>query len=157
MGFAPWYQSLFGVCMIVLTHANTFFYLHVISICLHKLAWDSNGSIKYQAFEWCFLSSKYHDNFNAMSSFTVLRPVPWNKQSSFMFSLWLCFFFIVYYLLVMQQIMNTVRLLKFQLSGQFSVFKRSKIITIKKNMLPSRIEMCGWDLKFQLHILQEII
>ena len=135
MGFAPWYQSLFGVCMIVLTHANTFFYLHVISICLHKLAWDSNGSIKYQAFEWCFLSSKYHDNFNAMSSFTVLRPVPWNisvcsPASCFLYGY--VFFFIVYYLLVMQQITNTVRLLKFQLSGQFSVFKRSKIITIKK-------------------------
>ena len=30
------------------------------------------------AFECCFLISQYHENCNAMSSFTVLRHVPWN-------------------------------------------------------------------------------
>ena len=29
-------------------------------------------------FECCFLISQYHENCNAMSSFTVLRHVPWN-------------------------------------------------------------------------------
>ena len=29
-------------------------------------------------FECCFLISWYHENCNAMSSFTVLRHVPWN-------------------------------------------------------------------------------
>ena len=52
-------------------------------------------------FEWWFLISKYHENCNAISSFTVLCHVPWNTylQCSAMISLvcygfiycWLCF------------------------------------------------------------------
>ena len=75
-------------------HANTFFYLHLVSIRLGELAWSSNGSIKSQTlesksnglgaytcsslttFECCFLISKYHENCNATSSFTIIRSVP---------------------------------------------------------------------------------
>ena len=32
-------------------HANAFFYLHLVFIRLHKLAWHSNVSIKWQTFE----------------------------------------------------------------------------------------------------------
>ena len=46
-----WYQPLFGVYMVVRTHANAFFYLHVVFIRLDELAWHSNGSIKCQTFE----------------------------------------------------------------------------------------------------------
>ena len=91
---AIWYQSLFGVCMVVQTHANAFFYLHVVSIRLHQLAWHSNGSVKringsnirmpfkqvktsnLMTFEWYFLISQYHENCNPMSSFTLWRHVP---------------------------------------------------------------------------------
>ena len=53
-------------------YANAFFYIHVVTIRLHELAWHSNGSIKCQTgkmpfklvktsnlmtFEWCFLIS----------------------------------------------------------------------------------------------------
>ena len=40
-------------------------------------------------FECCFLISQYHENCSAMSSFAVLRHVPWNTylQCSSMFSL----------------------------------------------------------------------
>ena len=48
---AIWYQSLFGVCMVVRAHANAFFYLYVVSVSLHELAWHSNGSIKCQMLE----------------------------------------------------------------------------------------------------------
>ena len=47
-----WYQSTFGICMIVQMYANAFFYLSVISICLYELAWHSNGSIKSQRLEY---------------------------------------------------------------------------------------------------------
>ena len=52
---AIWYQSLFGICMIVSTHSNAwkcFFYLPVVTIHLHELAWPSNGSIKSQTLEY---------------------------------------------------------------------------------------------------------
>ena len=74
-------------------HANAFFYLPVVSIRLCELAWRSNGSNKSQTLEcWsnslgaqahsnlttsecCFLTSKYHENCNATSSFTVIHHV----------------------------------------------------------------------------------
>ena len=103
-------------------HANAFFYLPVVSIGLYELAWRSNGSIKSQTLkcqsnglgaytrsnlmtsECCFLISKYHENCNAVLSFTVIRPVPLRHETlSFplqlnVFIKSLCFLFIVYYL-----------------------------------------------------------
>ena len=35
----------------MLMHANALFYLHIVFIRLHELAWHSNGSIKCQTFE----------------------------------------------------------------------------------------------------------
>ena len=115
------FQSLFGVCMIVGTNANAcsrfFFYHPVVSIRLYELAWRSNGSFKFQTlkcqsnglgsstssslttFEFCFLISKYHENCNAMSSFTVIRHVPLRHYKHFhfhcssMFSLLVCYIF----------------------------------------------------------------
>ena len=63
-------------------------------------------------FEWCFLISKYHENCNVMSSFTVLCHVPWNTyfQYSAMFSL-VCYgfylLFTYYVFVVIQQVTNT--------------------------------------------------
>ena len=75
-------------------HAHAFFYLPVVSIRLYELACRSNGPIKSQrlecqsnglgvytrshltTFECCFLVSKYHENCNGMSSFTVIYHVP---------------------------------------------------------------------------------
>ena len=37
MRCAIWYQSLFGVCMVVRMHTNAFFYLNVVFIRLHEL------------------------------------------------------------------------------------------------------------------------
>ena len=54
-------------------------------------------------FEFCLLIPQYHENCNAMSSFTVLRHVPWN---TFICSVVQCFhqfvmvLFIVYYLVL---------------------------------------------------------
>ena len=56
----------------------TFFYLPVVSVVLYDLAWHSNGSVKCPTFECCFLISKYYENCNAMSSFTVIRHTSWN-------------------------------------------------------------------------------
>ena len=69
-------------------------------------------------FEFCFLIWKYHENRSAMSSFIVyviyLGGLFFAVQFNVFTSL-LWFLFIVYYLfLVMQQITNTVSLLKFQ-------------------------------------------
>ena len=58
---------------------------------LYELAWHSSGSITCQTsechsngqtnsnlttYECCFLTSKYHENCNAISSFPVIRHVP---------------------------------------------------------------------------------
>ena len=106
-------------------------------------------------FECCFLISWYHEICNPMSSFTVLRHVPLEHfylHCSSMFSLVCYCFFIVYYLfLVMHHIANTAcwncsRTFNFR--TQYSK-KRFKIITIKKILLSSRIEIRSWDLKLQ--------
>ena len=62
-------------------------------------------SVNLTTAECCFLISKYYENCNAMSSFTVIRHVPLRHETvSFplqlnVFISLLCFFFIVYYLL----------------------------------------------------------
>ena len=79
-------------------HAHGFFYLPVVSICLYELAWHSNGSIKSQmlkcqsnglgaltrsnvtTFGCCLLISKYHENCNAMPSFTIIHNVPLHHE-----------------------------------------------------------------------------
>ena len=84
-------------------HANFFFFVHVVSICLYELVWRSNGSIKFPAleyqsnglgasthsnimtFECCFLISKYHENCNAISSVTAIRHVPLHHGTLFFF------------------------------------------------------------------------
>ena len=140
-------------------HANAFFYLHVVawvSMAFEQVYQMSNVWMPFKwvntntlmTFEWCFLISKYHENCNAMSSFTVLHHVSWKKnffavQSNFFISLlWFSF---------SDAAGNEHSLLKFQWSR-----KCSKIITIKKILLPSGIEICSLDLKFQWQILQEI-
>ena len=68
-------------------HANTFFYLPVLSTRLHELVWHANGSIKCQTFE-CHANGQCNDvrmllpdfkvswDCNTMSSFNVIRHVP---------------------------------------------------------------------------------
>ena len=63
MRWAICYQPLFGVCMIIRTHAkhaNTFFYLPVLSTRLHELVWHANGSIKCQTLE-CHANGQCND------------------------------------------------------------------------------------------------
>ena len=51
--YVIWYQSLFGICIVVermLMHTNALFYLSVVFIRLHELTWHLNGSIKCQTF-----------------------------------------------------------------------------------------------------------
>ena len=87
-------------------HAKGFLYLYVVSICLHKLVWHSSSSnvrmpfkrvntsnLMTLTFKWCFLKQFYF-------------------QCSAMFSLVYGFY------LVMQQVTNTVSLLKFQTNVQ---------------------------------------
>ena len=88
------------------TYANAFFYLTVVSTRLYDLAWRSNGSIKCQTleyqssnlttFECCFLISKYHENCNVMSSFTVIHHETWNtfiwSVAQYLRLLWLLWF-----------------------------------------------------------------
>ena len=114
-------------------------------------------------FECCFLISQYHENCNAISSFVVLRHVPWNTficsavqcfhqfVMVFIYCLLSCVMVFIYCLLsflVMQQTMNTVSLLKFQQNFQFLsvIFKRSKI-TIKKYVIFKNRNM---QLKFEI-------
>ena len=104
-------------------HANTFFCIYVISICLYELVWCSNGSIKFQMlefpsnklgvetrrrnlmFECCFLISEYHENCSVMASFIVINHASLRHGALFAFAvqlnvvvslLW--FLLIVYYL-----------------------------------------------------------
>ena len=131
------HQSLFGVCMVVRMHA-------FLSICMSQhdirisnakhLNVIQTGKHQQSNDDLMLLPDfKDHENCNAMSSFTVLRHVSWNTficsavQCFHQFAmvlfivyyLVLWFPFIVYYLfLVMQQITNTVSLLKFQQNVQ---------------------------------------
>ena len=122
---ASWYQSLFGVCLILRTHANPcscfflppcrfypFVWVSMVfkRVCqISNVRMQSNGLGVYTrsnvtTFECCFLISKYHENCNAVSSFTVLHNVPLCHETlSFplqlnVFISSLCFLFIVYYL-----------------------------------------------------------
>ena len=103
-GRIPVYQS--WVCMLVYQMPNI----------RMSFKWVSTSNL--MMFEWFFLILKYLQNCNPISSFTVLHHVPW---STFICSAAWCFhqFFMVFIysllsFLVMQQITNTVRLLKFQ-------------------------------------------
>ena len=123
-------------------HANAFFYLHVVFIRLHELAFKrvyqmSNVWMPFKrvntsnlmTFECCFLISKimriamqcHPSLYYVMYLGTLLFAVQFNVFISLLWFLFivyylvLWFLFIVYYLfLVMQQITNTVSLLKFQ-------------------------------------------
>ena len=89
----------------VLTHAIIYIYVYIYVWCVARLgisqylvfAWVSMAFERvYQmsklwmpfkrvnisnliTFEWCIPIAKYHENCNAMSSFTVLRHVSWNS------------------------------------------------------------------------------
>ena len=120
-----WYQSLFGICMVIRTHTNACscfflpsccFYLFVgVSMAFKRVYQISNVRMPINklgaytrsnltTFECYFLISNYHENFNAMSSFTVIRHVPLLHETfSFLRQLDVfisssCFLFTVYYL-----------------------------------------------------------
>ena len=119
------YQSLFDVCMIVRTHANAcsrfflppcrFYPFVCVSMAFKRVCQISNVRMPIErvksvntsnltTFECCFLISKYCENCNAMSSFTVIRHVTLRYGTlSFPLQLHvfissLCFLFTVYYL-----------------------------------------------------------
>ena len=74
-------------------------------------------------FEWSFIISRYHENCNAMSSFTVLRQYLGTllfavQLNVFISLLW--FLFIIYYLFLVMQVTKTGSLLKFQWNVKFS-------------------------------------
>ena len=131
------HQSLFGVCMVVRMHA-------FLSICMSQhdirisnakhLNVIQTGKHQQSNDDLMLLPDfKDHENCNAMSSFTVLRHVPWNTficsavqcfhqfVMVFIYCLLSCVMVSIYCLLsflVMQQITNTVSLLKFQQNVQ---------------------------------------
>ena len=124
------------------------------------------------AFKCCFPIPQYHENCSAMSSFTVLRHVPRNTVFAVLFNVFislLWFLFIVYYLvlwflfivyhlfLVMQQITNTVILLKFQQNVQFwsVIFKKAfqdhkHYLIFKNRNMQLRFEIAMTYIKGQL-------
>ena len=101
-------------------------------------------------FECCFLIPQYHENCNAMSSFTVLRHVPWN---TFICSAVQCFHqFVMVFICLLSCVMVSIYCLQsffsdaadnkhsylVEIPVERSIFeyniqkKHSKIITIKK-------------------------
>ena len=75
-----------NACECMLTLFSTF--MSFLSVCMMQHGIRTGlSNVKRQnaiqtsnlmTFECCFLISQYHENCNAMSSFTVLRHVPWN-------------------------------------------------------------------------------
>ena len=113
------------------------------------MAFKRANTSNLMKFQCCFLISKFHQNCNAMPYFTVyvmyLGTILFALQYNVFISL-LRFSFSD----AAGKVTNTVSLLNFQQSK-----KHFKIITIKKILLPSRIEICSLDLKFQWQILQD--
>ena len=125
-----------------------------------KMPFKRVNTSNLMTFECCFLISQYHENCNAMLSFTVLRHVPWK---TFICNAVQCFHqfvmvFIVYYLfLVMQKITNIVILLKFQQNVQFSyvIFKKAfqdhcNYIFLKNRKMQLRFEIAMTYIRDQL-------
>ena len=116
-------------------------------------------------FECCFLISQYHENCNAMSSFTVLRHVPWN---TFICSAVQCFHqfvmvFIYCLLSFFSDAADNEHSQLVEIPVERSIFecniqkKRSKIITIKKyyviyknRKMQLRFEIAMTDIRDQL-------
>ena len=127
MRCAIWYQSLFGVWMIIRTHAfSTFMPFLPVCISQHGVLTGLSN-----------VNENCNENCNAMSSFTVMRHVPSN---TFICSAVQCFnqfvmvyllltYYIVHYL-VMQQVRNTVNFknrnvqLRFEISFNDRYVKR---------------------------------
>ena len=127
-------------------HANAFFYrmwfLYVcmsVSMAFKRVYQMSNVKMPFKrvntsnlmTFECCFLISQYHENCNAMLSFTVLCHVPWNificNAVQCFHQFVMIFIYCLISFLVMQKITNTVILLKFQQNVQFLcvIFKKA--------------------------------
>ena len=108
-------------------HANAFFYLHVVFISLHELAWHSNWSIGLLMSN-VWMPFKRVWRLNVASWFHSIMTIAMQCHPSlyyvryigtllfavqvnvFISLLW--FIFVYYLFLVMQRIANTVRLLK---------------------------------------------
>ena len=136
--YAIWYQSLFSTFLpflsVCMTQYDVQTRLSNFKVQNANQTDSDQTSSNLTTFECCFLISQYHENCNAMSSFTVICHVHRSTfiykaaQSINVFISLLQFLIIVYYIfVVVQQIMKTVSLLKFHQNVQFSsvIFKKA--------------------------------